>query len=463
LEPSRDAAPESEPVSAEAALEGLPLMDLDGPVALPAESPSEPSEDLTSPGDLELVEDFTISAADELAADEPAAPVDHERSSPATDPAAASSPSSPRPSPPAPALIRPATREAAHSVEILGANVEREPDNWSLRRQLAEAMLEAGNRNGGIRELETAMSGAERSGNLEFASSLAEEIARLEPGVIKHHQKRVEYAFRTNDRPKLIEAYLSLADALLQSDQPDKARTVYQRVIDLAPDELRAQTALETIAVPEARPALATSRRGAGGVSRRVTSQSRAGETAESATTGDSFVNLGDWLRDDEAPKDLRMVVAEQEPSGDEAADFADMLRKFKQGVAENVDAEDYQSHYDLAIAFREMGLLDEAISEFQKALASPANRVPTYEALGQCFLDKGQFKVASSILSRALNEGANEEQLVGVLYLLGLSAEAQGSTDEALAFYQRVYVLDIQFRDIGDRLTEVERGRAAR
>ena len=51
------------------------------------------------------------------------------------------------------------------------------------------------------------------------------------------------------------------------------------------------------------------------------------------------------------------MVVAEQEPSGDEEADFADMLRKFKQGLADNLDAEDYQSHYDLAIAFREMGL----------------------------------------------------------------------------------------------------------
>ena len=462
LDPPRDAAPESASASAHAALEGLPLMDLDTPVAPPADSASESSEDLASSGDLELVEDFTIAAADELAADEIAAPADNETGL-TTEKVAAFSPPLARPSPPPPAVIRPATREAAHSVEILGANVEREPDNWSLRRQLAEAMLEAGNRNGGISELETAMSGAERSGNLEFASSLAEEIARLEPSVIKHHQKRVEYAFRTNDRPKLIEAYLSLADALLQSNQADKARTVYQRVIDLAPDELRAQTALETIAVPEARAALASSRRSTGAISRRATSQSRAGETADSATAGDSFVNLGDWLRDDEAPKDLRMVVAEQEPSGDEAADFADMLRKFKQGVAENVDAEDYQSHYDLAIAFREMGLLDEAISEFQKALASPANRVPTYEALGQCFLDKGQFKVASSILSRALNEGANEEQLVGVLYLLGLSAEAQGSTDEALAFYQRVYVLDIQFRDIGDRLSEVERGRAAR
>ena len=105
------------------------------------------------------------------------------------------------------------------------------------------------------------------------------------------------------------------------------------------------------------------------------------------------------------------MVVDEQEPTGDEEADFADMLRKFKQGVAENVDPEDYQSHYDLAIAFKEMGLLDEAIAEFQKALGSPTNRLPTYEALGQCFLEKAQYKLASSILSpraeRARSRGA--------------------------------------------------------
>src|SRR4029078_6230015 len=118
-----------------------------------------------------------------------------------------------------------------------------------------------------------------------------------------------------------------------------------------------------------------------------------------------TFVNLGDWLRDSEGPKDTRMVVEEQEPRGGEDADFADMLRKFKAGVAENVDAEDYQSHYDLAIAFKEMGLLDEAIAGFQRALGSKTNRLPTYEALGECFLEKGQAKMASAILNRALTE----------------------------------------------------------
>ena len=152
------------------------------------------------------------------------------------------------------------------------------------------------------------------------------------------------------------------------------------------------------------------------------------------------------------------MVVAEQEPSGDEEADFADMLRKFKQGVAENVDAEDYQSHYDLAIAFKEMGLIDEAIAEFQKALGSPTNRLPTYEALGVCFLEKGQPRLAMSILTRALNEPSTEEQLVGVLYWLGRATAELGMAAEALTYYQRVFVLDIQFRDIVERMSEVER-----
>jgi tetratricopeptide (TPR) repeat protein len=360
---------------------------------------------------------------------------------------------------PTPSVARRSTAVAVQAVEILRADVDGQPQNWGLRRQLAEAMLEAGDRSGGLRELDVAMTGAETSGDLDFASSLAEEIARLEPEVVKHHQKRVEYAFRTNDRPRLIEAYVSLADALLRSDQADKARIIYQRVLDLAPDEPRARAAIDTLVDELAPPTPTPPTLRAAAAAPAKPAKPRPAETnGGSAAVSRDFVNLGDWLRDDEAPRDTRMVVAEQEPTGDEQADFADMLRKFKQGVAENVDPEDYQSHYDLAIAYKEMGLLDEAIAEFQKALGSPTNRLPTFEALGQCFMEQGQFKLASSVLGRALNEKATEDQLVGVLYLLGRAAEAQGRADEALGYYQRVFVLDIQFRDITERMSEVER-----
>jgi tetratricopeptide (TPR) repeat protein len=449
------------PNTTRVALEGLPLMDLDVPaIRAPAPRLSTPLGRSALPGDFELIEDPDAPHRPEdfrdLEAREPSEP---------SEPSELSEPMEQSPWPEDEeadttlsdldeALLPAATMEAAQSAELLKERVEADPENWDLHREMAEAMLEAGDRAGGIRELESAMTGADHAGDLDFASSLAEEIARLEPDVVRHHQKRVEYAFRTNDRARLIEAYLSLADALMRCDQADKSRTVYQRVLDLAPDEARARAALDTIAVPEPPPPPASPRPASHG---RASASPVAEPPAPTQRSSESFVNLGDWLRDDEGPKDTRMVVAEQEPTGDEDADFADMLRKFKQGVAENVDAEDYQSHYDLAIAFKEMGLLDEAISEFQKALGG-ANKVPTYEALGQCFMEKGQFKLATSVLIRALNERASEDQLVGVLYLLGRSAEEQGMQEEALGYYHRVFVLDIQFRDVADRINEMER-----
>lgn len=366
------------------------------------------------------------------------------------------------PIPQGPESLRQKTISAEHSVETLQASVEADPDNWSLRRELAEAMLDSGDKDGGIRELESAMMGAERANELDLASSLAEEIARLAPETVRFHQKRVEYAFRTNDKLRLIEAYLALAGALLNSKQNEKARAVYQRVLDLSPDDIRAQAALETIAVeppaPPQEPATPARKQSPRAASAPTPVRTRSAEPEPSP--GESgFVNLGDLVRVDDGPRSTRMIVEEQEPTGDEEADFADMLKKFKQGIAENVAQEDYQSHYDLGVAFKEMGLVDEAIAEFQKALKAPSNRLPTYEAIGQCFLEKAQYAIAATVLARSLGEGGyGDEELIGVLYLLGRAAEALNRVEEALSYYQRIFAVDIEFRDVSERISQLER-----
>jgi hypothetical protein len=236
-------------------------------------------------------------------------------------------------------------------------------------------------------------------------------------------------------------------------------------VLDLAPNDVRAQAALESLAMmePPAPEPPPEPRRSAPRVAPAAAPKGKSApqpRPAPPVMEGDAnFINLGDLLRDESMPRSTRMVVEEQEPTGDEEADFADMLKKFKQGIAENVEEGDYQSHYDLGVAFKEMGLLDEAIAEFQKALRSPTNRMPTYEALGDCFLEKEQHAIASTVLSRALTEkGYSDEQLVGVLYLLGRASEALNRYEDALTFYQRVFVVDIEFRDVADRIHEVER-----
>ncbi|MEA3245060.1 MAG: tetratricopeptide repeat protein [Gemmatimonadota bacterium] len=367
--------------------------------------------------------------------------------------------------PPVP-VRRSSSMLAANSVMTLRVKVEDEPENWDLRRKLGEALLEAGERDDGLRELEAALAGFDKANDIDGASSIADEIVRVDPSSIRYHQKRVEYAFRANDKGRTADAYLSLADALLRNGQTDRARTVYDRVLEIRPHDARATAALETLlpsppaGVPAAgRPA--TPPRGKRYTGSVAPDKPVVTTKPDAAPAGgdEDLISLGDWLREDEGPKSTRMVVEEQEPTGDEQADFADMLKKFKQGISENVEEEDHEAHYDLGVAYKEMGLVDEAIAEFQKALRGTEHRARTYEALGQCFLEKKQLPVATTILQRALNEpGVGDEQLVGVLYLLGYIHESLHKPAEAKGYYERVFAVDIQFRDVGDRLNAVDK-----
>ena len=176
------------------------------------------------------------------------------------------------------------------------------------------------------------------------------------------------------------------------------------------------------------------------------------------------YVDLGALIMDDERGEgepSTRFVVEEKEPSGDEDKDFAEMLTHFRQKVAEHIDVEDSASHYDLGVAFMEMGLVDEAIAEFQVALRGGANPLATLELLGQCFVDKGQYAVAARVLDRALKlPGIADGDVIGVLYLLGRVEEGTDRPESARELYERVVSVDIRFRDTAQR---IDRLRGAR
>jgi tetratricopeptide (TPR) repeat protein len=170
----------------------------------------------------------------------------------------------------------------------------------------------------------------------------------------------------------------------------------------------------------------------------------------------DDFVDLGSMLREEEArPRDTRMRVNRREPKDqDEQREFHEILEQFKRGIDENLDSDDYQSHYDLGVAFKEMGLLDEAIGEFQKALRAPEGRLRTSEALGVAFFEKGQYAACETVLRKAvetLDDG--DEAKIGLLYWLGRASEAQGKETEAVRSYERAMVIDIRFMDLSQRM----------
>ena len=359
---------------------------------------------------------------------------------------------------PEPAPIEPVAVAATLRtlIESLEDRIADDPGEPSLHHRLADALLDAGDIERALEELAHALLGYESSGQFEAAWALADRLVGMQPDTIRFHQKRVEVAFRLDDRPRLIEAYLALGDSLIRADAVDKALAVYRRVLDHDPANRQAHGALEAYsprppvpsppATPPARPVAPLS-----------------GPVLSSAVAEDGFIDLGSLILEPEPTRDTRMTTAIQPPTGDEDRDFEEALAAFKRGIEENLEDTDYEAHYDLGVAFKEMGLLDEAIAEFQKALRAPDGRLRTSEALGQAFLEKGQTAIAEAVLRRAVEslEGADDLK-VGVLYWLGRSAELQGRTQEAVAAYERALAVDIRFADVSERLARLGAGRAS-
>jgi tetratricopeptide (TPR) repeat protein len=138
------------------------------------------------------------------------------------------------------------------------------------------------------------------------------------------------------------------------------------------------------------------------------------------------------------------------------------MFGELKQDLEADVAAsdEDPETHYNLGIAFREMGLLDEAIGELQKACQSfdRGHAFPqimqTYTWLAQCFLEKGVPEAAVRWYEKALEvNGIDGETRVALNYELGGAFEAAGDRPSALKHFTTVYSNNIDYRDVAERI----------
>lgn len=355
---------------------------------------------------------------------------------------------------------------AATDLIELENRVLDDPDNPELHRMLAEHLLRQDDLMRGIEELDLALMGYERVEDWPGASEVADRLVAVDRDGIRHHQKRVELAFRMGDRGPLLDAYLALGDALARAGAADKAMAVFRRVQEHDPGNPHAALAIEALTAEEAeqergqtgwRPILSPARPAGA-----PPPEAAAPEPTPARASDDNFTDLGSLIFEETAPRDTRMRIDRREPQdGDEQREFQEILEQFKRGIDQNLESDDYQAHYDLGIAFKEMGLLDEAIVELQKALRAPEGRLRTSEALGIAFFDKGQFTVSETVLRRAVEMVAEgDDAKIGLLYWLGRACEAQGKDANAIASYERAMAVDIRFMDLGERVQRLAAGR---
>ena len=166
----------------------------------------------------------------------------------------------------------------------------------------------------------------------------------------------------------------------------------------------------------------------------------------------DNFFDLAAELESELADEEDVVSLSEEEQSLEE------IFREFKKGVEQQLDSEDYDTHYNLGIAYKEMGLIDEAIGEFQLASKDPKRAVECASMLGLCFLEKGMPQLAIKWYRKGLEMPENtEEEHVGLLYDLASAYQEVGDTDNAQKAFMEVYGMNSNYRDIVSRIKQLE------
>jgi tetratricopeptide (TPR) repeat protein len=238
-----------------------------------------------------------------------------------------------------------------------------------------------------------------------------EEHEEEEPLAAASPAERIDFVSGVN-----MDAELEEAEFYLQQGLYDDAERVLQTLMDYLPEVPDLQSKMDEISLRR--------------------------KTAEAEPEATDFIDIISDLQDD----DLLAATNFLDSIGDKAA--AD--DELSQRTVSEIDSSDTESLFNLGIAYKEMGLYDEAVAEFEKAGNDPARALDCITLTGQCYMEAGETDAAMTAFKAGLAQtGLSEEGRMSLRFELGMLHQMNGQLLESLEFLQLVAEKDSFFRDV--------------
>ena len=144
-------------------------------------------------------------------------------------------------------------------------------------------------------------------------------------------------------------------------------------------------------------------------------------------------------------------------------AGLAELFEEFRAAEEGDEVREDYETHYNMGTAYKEMDLMDEAIQEFQtsaslvKAGDGTSRYLQCCNMLGHCFIQKGMPEAAVLWFKKGLQApGHSEDEYQALRYELASAYEQLGDLKQAREFYTEVYGVDVSYREVAEKLSQL-------
>jgi tetratricopeptide (TPR) repeat protein len=355
-------------------------------------------------------------------------------SSASPDPAAASAPAAaPAPAPAAPAA--PSSAPAPQRLEVETTAIKSAPkpsdddmptDLKGVERLLASAQKEfrAGNRERAAEILAKAAQAFESFGRLDNAASIYRSLCNGPHATKQTLELWLRNCERREDRREAGTVACELGDRAIQENKLELAREWFERARAYDSNNLVARRRLDRLQ-PGSEPAP---------VAAKPEPPAPAPQPA-APLVDEGKVQIG---------ADRGQAVS---------FDFDATLAEFQKGVESQLSG-DAQGHYDLAMAYREMGLTQQAIESFRFAANDPTFKSRAAEMIGHCLLEEGRVEDASRELTEALADPELDAiASVGIRFQLGLALEAAGQLQDALHQFEQVFAVQASHRDVAQKI----------
>lgn len=319
-----------------------------------------------------------------------------------------------------------------HARDILEELRQREPENIDLHLMLKSLYITMDNKEQAVTECLELLELYEKAGDIGSRDQIIKEAYEIYPEDQRLIERKVtplpeEVVSGPSPEVFAIEDYseeIAEADFYFKQGLTDEARGILERLQNLFPENKEIKQKLSSLGLP-----------------------------AEEVEKRD----VVEKPREEFALSESETLEAQdiQEPALD--SDVLDIFNEFKKGLEKELDAEDYETHYNLGIAYKELGLIDDAIREFQTSRNDPKSFIQSSSMLGICYMEKGVYPLAIEVLTSALEKMENQgESSWAMKYDLAEAYEKNGNIKEALDAYTEVYGWNSKFRAVSDKITRV-------
>lgn len=317
----------------------------------------------------------------------------------------------------------------------------REPQNIDIHMKLKALYIDTGDKEQAVTECLILAELYSRAGNIEQREGVLKEAYELNPedprllerAALQPSAEFIAPVSETTAAGLNIEDYgedLSEAEFYARQGLHNEARAIYERLLGLFPDneEIKQKLLSADIQLPEV-------------------------ETPEETAVQEERTEklIEKPVEEFTMPEALE---AQEAPEPALESDVLDIFEEFKKGLEKEVGTGDSETHYNLGIAYKEMGLIDDAIREFQVSKNDPKRFTQSINMLGICYMSKGLFSLAIEAFDATLGKiETRDESYWGVKYDLAEAHEKNGNTNEALALYTDIYGWNAKFRNVSEKI----------